>query len=108
MRTLKFVVDGANLTREPSCDFSGLFPGSNPEVCAEFLFSSDWKSDIKVVAFYSLLGKEFTPQAISDNKHCQIPEEALKLPVFRMQVMAIVGDSIVSTNPITIYQKGGK
>lgn len=108
MRTLKFIVDGKSITKDPSCDFTGLFPENNPELRAEFIFSPEWKSRVKVVAFYSILGKEFPPQVINEEKHCQIPAEALKLPAFCMQILAIDGSSIVSSDPITIYQKGGK
>ena len=108
MRILKFIVDGKSLTQDPTCDFSGLFPATNQQVKAEFSFSDEWESAMKVAAFYSVLGKEYSPQVINEEKCCVIPQEALKLPVFRMQVLGNFGGTLSATNILSIYQKGGK
>lgn len=108
MRTLKFIVEGRNLVQDPSCDFTGLFPSENQELEAEFAFSNEWKSAIKVVAFYSILGKEYPPQVLNDENHCVIPKEALISPVFRMQILGELGGTIVQTDILSIYQRGGK
>lgn len=108
MRTLKFIVDGKTLTRDPACNFVGLFPSDNRQIEVEFSFLGEWERAAKVAAFYSVLGKEYPPQMINDRNRCVIPQEALKLPVFRMQVLGSFGGSLVSTNTISIYQRGGK
>ena len=51
MRTLKFIVEGQIIRPDPSCDFSGLVPGSEGYLRAEFSFSKDWVNTIKVVSF---------------------------------------------------------
>lgn len=107
MRTLSFIVDGNTLSQDPSCSFDGLFPAPNQQIRAEFSFSPDWTNVAKVVAFYSMLDKEYPPQIIDDN-HCMIPPEALKLPTFKIQVLGNFRGKIVTTNTLTVYQKGGK
>ena len=39
MRTLKFVVDKQIIKQNPDCDFSGLVPGTDGYLQAEFSFS---------------------------------------------------------------------
>ena len=42
MRILKFIDDGQRLTKDPSCDFSGIVRGSKNYLMAHFLLSSEW------------------------------------------------------------------
>lgn len=100
MRTLKFIVNGPVIIPDPECDFSGLVPG----IKAEFTFSKEWTSTPKVVAFYSRLGNEYTPQALKDGKTCIIPAEALRKRIFKVQVLGTNG---LVTNRLEIDQKGG-
>ncbi len=107
MRILRFIVDGKTIKQDPTCDFSGLFPGKNPNVRAEFTFSSEWKNKVKVAAFWSILDKEFEPQAIEDDG-CIIPAEALAKPSFKIQVLGKKGSDRIDTNKLSILQKGGR
>lgn len=107
MRTLRFIVDDKTIKQDPSCDFTGLFPGRNPNVKAEFVFSNEWKTAIKVAAFWSILDVEYEPQEIKDGKSCMIPKEALSRPTFKIQILGKKGRTVISTNKITVYQKGG-
>lgn len=100
MRTLKFIVEGQTIKPDPECDFSGLVPG----VQVEFTFSKEWESTPKVVAFYSRLGNEYTPQVLKDGKTCTIPTEALSKRIFKVQVL---GKNGLATNRLEIDQKGG-
>ena len=108
MRTLKFIVDSVTLKENPNCNFAGLFPDPNQQIEVEFSFSEEWNSAVKVAAFYSVLGKEFPPQIINKEGRCKIPPEALALPVFRMQIIGATRGLPLSTNTLSIYQKGGK
>lgn len=108
MRTLKFIVDNKTIKQDPACDFSGLFPSTEKNVMAEFTFSSEWKSAIKVIAFWSILGSEYEPQALKDGKSCMIPVEALARPAFKIQILGKKGNSKIATNKLTVYQEGGK
>ena len=104
MRTIRFIVDKQTITLDPSCDISGLVPGTSGYVKAEFSFSPEWNDCKKVVAFFSNLGKEFTPQILTNRNVCNIPEEALKRAIFKVQVLGTKDDKQVSTNTLTIYQ----
>lgn len=105
MRTLKFIVEGQNLTLNPKCDFDWLIPGSKEPIQAEFVFSKEWRNTTKVVGFYSRLGKEYTPQPLNGKETCEIPIEALQKRIFKLKV---IGQNGLVTNRLTIDQKGGK
>lgn len=107
MRILRFIVDGKTIKQDPSCDFGGLFPGKNPNIRAEFTFSSEWKNKVKVAAFWSILDKEYEPQGIEDDA-CIIPLEALAKPSFKIQILGKKGNERIDTNKLTILQKGGR
>lgn len=107
MRTLKFIVDGERLELDPSCDFSGLFPGRNPEIQAEFIFSKDWQPRVKVAAFHSMLDKEYEPQILGEDNTCTIPKDALAKPAFKIQIMGKHRGRIFKTNSVTVFQRGG-
>lgn len=107
MRTLRFIVEGNTIKEDPSCNFSGLFPSENSQVKAEFNFSPEWKSMVKVAAFWSMLGNEYPPRVIKDGKTCIIPTEALRRAAFKVQILGKKNGVPASTNKLTIYQKGG-
>lgn len=107
MRTLKFIVTNDTIIQDPSCDFSGLFPGANKHIQAEFTFSPEWKNRVKVAAFWSMLDKEYPPQVINPDNLCEIPEEALARPAFKVQVLGKYRENTFETDTITIYQRGG-
>lgn len=104
MRTLKFIVDGQIIRQDPRCDFTDLVPGTEGYLQAEFSFSKEWVNSPKVAAFYSRLGKEYTPQALKDGRTCLIPKEALEKRIFKVQVM---GRNGLVTNKLEVDQKGG-
>lgn len=106
MRTLRFIVTGKNIKQDPTCNFSGLFPGKNSKVRAEFSFSSEWDNKVKVAAFWSMLDSEYKPQEIVDGA-CDIPAEALEKATFKIQVLGKKGEDRIDTNKLTIRQ-GGK
>lgn len=107
MRTLKFVVDGQNISLDPKCDFTGLVPGTSGYLEASFSFSSEWDGCSKVAAFFSNLGREFTPQVINGST-CVIPPEALEKSVFKVQVIGKKGDYNIRTSRVAVQQRGGK
>lgn len=108
MRTLKFIVDKQIISLNQSCDFTGLFPGSEGYLQAEFSFSPEWKNCTKVAAFYSNLGKEYPPQLLRDGRTCMIPAEALKGRKFKVQLIGKSGDIKLTTNKVTVSQNGGR
>lgn len=108
MRTLKFIVENQVLKFDPSCDFTGLVPGTEEYLKAEFSFSSEWNGYTKVVGFYSMLGGEYPPRLLNDGKTCLIPAEALKKRAFKIQIMGALGNKKLITNKLAVKQTGGK
>lgn len=108
MRVLRFIVDGTTIRQDPTCDFSGLFPGREEQMQAEFVFSPDWKSRTKVAAFWSILDKEFPPQVINDDGNCIIPIEALNKVVYKVQVIGRYKNTRIKTDCVTVYQSGNR
>ena len=107
MRVLKFIVNGKTLEQDPTCDFDGLFPGREETVKAVFNFSPEWRSAIKVAAFLSVMGTEYTPQVLDADDSCIIPREAILKPSFKIKILGRVNKLDVETNALTIYQRGG-
>lgn len=108
MRVLKFIVSENNIKPDPLCNFNGLFPGKNDKVQAIFEFSPEWLTVYKVIAFWSMNGNEYTPQILNEHNACEIPVEALRKPTFKIQVIGKRGNKVMSTNRLTVYQRGGK
>lgn len=108
MRTLRFIVDGQTVKQDPTCDFSGLFLNKDSSVCAEFIFSSEWNDKIKVAAFWSMLDKEYEPQALDNKNACIIPVEAFSKASFKIQVLGIGGHERLTTNKLVVLQTGGR
>ena len=108
MRTLKFIVEGQTIKKDPACDFSGLVPGTDGYLQAEFSFSSEWDGCSKVAAFYSSMGAEFPAQVLYDGRTCTIPAEALKNRVFKVRVLGKKGNSKfkITTNKHEVKQNG--
>lgn len=107
MRTLRFIVDGETIIQDPSCDFTGLFPKTNSEIRAEFVFSPEWSSRVKVAAYWSMLDKEYPPQVLEDDNTCLIPAEALARPAFKIQILGKQRGRVFKTNTMIVYQRGG-
>lgn len=110
MRTLRFIVNDQIIEQDPKCDFSGLIPGTEGYLQAEFVFSPEWNGCVKVAAFYSSFGKEYPPQVLKDGKTCTIPAEALKKQVFKIQVLGErkgVNYKKLITNKVAVSQNGG-
>ena len=107
MRILKFKVSGQTISLDSNCDFTGLVPGTNGYLKAEFMFSPEWESYTKVAAFYSNLGREYTPQLIKSDNTCMIPAEALEKSIFKVQVLGQHNERKICTNKVGVYQRRG-
>lgn len=108
MRTLKFIVDGQIIKKDPACSFEGLVPGTDKYLQAEFVLSSEWRDAAIVASFWSMLGKEYQPQKVKINNTCIIPAEALKRRVFKVQLIGLTRDGVkLVTNKLDVCQNGG-
>lgn len=109
MRTLKFIVNGQSIEKDPNCDFDNIVPGTKGYLKAKFKFSSEWAGCDKVAGFYSVMGREYPPQVIGVSNSCMIPAEALKREQFKIQVFGLRGaDFKIATDKVTVCQNGGK
>lgn len=108
MRTLRFIVDRQIIKPDPNCDFSNLIPGSEGYLQAEFSFSPEWKGTVRVIGFYSMLGKEYPPQILEDGKTCVIPAEALANRKFKLRAVGSKAGLKITTNKVVVNQDGGK
>lgn len=107
IRTLRFIIDDNVVIKDPDCDFSGMFPGKEDSVRLEFSFSNDWDNTVKVVGFYSLMGKEYEPQVLVDDA-CMIPAEVLERTAFMFRVYGKRGKYRLKSDERVIRQSGGK
>lgn len=108
MRTLKFIVDGQTIRQDPNCDFSGLVPGTEGYLKAEFAFSPEWNDCVKIATFHSLMGKEYTPQILTNGTYCHIPPEALKRKSFKVGIVGKKNELKMTTDRVVVTQNGGK
>jgi hypothetical protein len=109
MRTLKFIVEGQLIRPDPKCDFSGLVPGTDGYLQAEFTFSKEWEKCAKVAAFTSAMGTEYPPQVLEDGKTCMVPVEACKRKMFYLRVFGKTPTlGLITTQKIEIHQDGGR
>lgn len=108
MRTLKFIVNGQVIEKDPNCDFTGLVPGSEGYLKAEFAFSSDWNNCVKVAQFH-YLRDEFPPQVLTDGKTCMIPAEAAARRSFKIKIIGKKNDDYkLTTNSVAVVQDGNE
>lgn len=107
MRTLKFIVDGQIIRKDPNCDFTNLIPRTEGYLRAEFSFSLDWNNCVKVASFWSAVGKEYSPQVLKDGKSCIIPAEALEKYAFKVGVIGKGPNLKLTTNKVAVKQDGG-
>lgn len=103
MRNLRFIVEGQIIRQDPSCDFSGLFPGTQGYLKAEFLFSKEWK-DCRKAAVFDLLRDEYPVPLIGNS--CEIPADVLTWKSFSVQVVGERDGYRITTNKVEVKQNG--
>lgn len=107
MRTLRFIVEGQIIKKDPDCDFTNIVPGTRGYLQAEFSFSPEWDKTVKVASFFDDY-REFPPQLLEDGRVCMIPAEALVKKSFKIRVIGRDGDLKILTNFVEVCQDGGK
>lgn len=108
MRTLRFIVNGQNIERDPKCNWEGIHPGTIGYLKCEFTFDSTWDGFSRAVAFHDVMGREYTPCFLKDGTHCMPPTDILKFRVFKIQVVGKKDEETILTNKVEIHQNGGK
>lgn len=105
MRTLKFIVDGQTIKRDPDCDFSKIVPGSKGYLRAKFTFDGAWVGCEKIAVFKKRNTTEQHPVQIVNNS-CMIPDEVLVRRNFKMEVIGIKPGYRLVTNGLEVKQDG--
>lgn len=103
MRTLKFLVYGQRIEKEPNCNFNGIVPGTKGYLKASFVFSEEWKN-CKKAAVFSILGKQHPVPII--NGTCNIPESVLVRNSFEVKVVGENEGYRITTNRLEVEQNG--
>lgn len=107
MRQLNFIIEGLIVKKDPSCDFSGLIPGTEGYLQAGFSFSPEWDNCI-IVAEFRCGTIECPPQILKDNSTCVIPAEALQRNTFSIRLIGKHKNYRLTTNKIVVRQNGGR
>lgn len=103
MRILKFSIDKQIICQDPSCDFSGLVPGTEGYLQAEFLFSQEWNGCEKIAVFKR--NEDEFPVRIK-NGSCEIPPEVLMYKKFKVYVIGLRPGYRIQTNYVEVKQNG--
>lgn len=102
MRTLKFIIQGQQIKKDPDCDFSGIVSGTKGYLYAQFSFSEEWEG-CRMAAVFSSMRKEY-PQPIK-NGRCVIPAEALEWDNFGVRVVGQRDGYRITTNEVKVKQE---
>lgn len=103
MRVLKFMVTGQRIEADPGCNFSGLFPGTEGYLRAEFDFDGDWAGCEKIGVFSSL---GVVCRERLKNNACMIPAEAVKMKNFFVSVVGLRPGYRIVTAKMEVKQDG--
>lgn len=101
-RLLKFTVTGQKISKDKSCDFSGIIKGTSGYLYASFIFSKEWKG-CKVAASFYCLNKEYAVPVI--NSQCEIPKEALAWDSFEVKLTGAKENFKITTNKEKVTQE---
>lgn len=102
MRVLRFIVDGQNIMKDPTCDFTGITAGTVGYLMASFSLSSEW-SGCKVAASFWKIDEEYP--VVLTNGRCKIPAEALDWDYFDVQLTGIKQGYKIVTNKLRVEQE---
>lgn len=103
MRILRFNVDQQIIEADPNCDFTGLIPGTEGYLKAEFTFSQDWNGLGKIAIFS--FGRNEYPVRLFNNS-CVIPKEVLDRRKYYIHVTGVKPKMKLTTNKIGVKQNG--
>lgn len=104
MRTLRFVIDGLTIRKDPQCDFSGLVPGTKGYLRTTFAFDKDWYGCEKMVVFSRPGIGEIAVQLV--NNSCMIPDEILARRNFKLKVVGVRPGLRLETAKLEVSQDG--
>ena len=103
MRTLKFIVTGQHIEKDPICDFSGLVPGTKGYLRAAFSFSKEWNGCGKIAEFRRFSTSEPVPVKIVGDA-CIIPAEVTAKRSFKVTVIGVKKEFKIITDNVEVKQ----
>lgn len=104
METLRFLIKGQMIKKDPACPFNRMVAGSSNYYVAEFEMDDAW-TGYSCLAKFNVDGK-LTYEPIISGK-VMIPEDVLKYKKFSIGIIGKKGDTILNTNETKIVQIGG-
>lgn len=105
MRTLRFTVDAQKISPDPSCDFSGIVPGTAGYLKSHFSFSAEWSGMVKVAEFRKYACDSPIPIPIVCGE-CMVPAEVTGGKSWIVKVIGKRGDVILPTGNCKVEQEG--
>lgn len=105
MRTLRFIVDAQKISPDPSCDFSGIVPGTAGYLKAQFSFSAEWSGLVKVAEFRKYLCDEPVSVPII-NGECAVPDTVTGSKAWYVKIVGKRGGVIIPTGNCKVEQEG--
>src|SRR5699024_9598692 len=104
MRILKFIANGQQLTKDTSCDFSGIVRGSKNYLMSHFLLSSEWTGRV-IAASFCKFGKEY-PVILKGNTYI-FTDDALTWDQFKLSLSGMDRNkSMITTTKVKVRQEG--
>lgn len=104
METLRFLIKGQMIKKDPACPFNRMVAGSSNYYVAEFEMDEAWTG-------YSCLAKFNVDGRLSYepivNGKAMIPEDVLKYKKFSVGIIGKKDATILNTNETKITQIGG-
>lgn len=105
MRILKFIINSQQIGPDPSCDFSGIVPGTAGYLKAQFSFSAEWSGLVKVAEFRRYLCDEPVSVPII-NGECAVPDTVTGGKAWYVKIIGKRGDVILPTCNCKVEQEG--
>ena len=105
MRTLKFIINSQQISPDPSCDFSGIFPGTAGYLKVHFSFSAEWSGMAKVAEFRKYACDSPVPIPIVHGE-CMVPAEVTGGKTWLVKVIGKRGYVILTTGNCKVEQEG--
>ena len=102
MQTLKFNVDGQNITKSPDTDWDSLARGAAGYMLAEFALGEEWNK-CKKAAIFQVYGDEI-PQKITRGR-CAIPDKAARAKHYYVRLVGKCSDYQITTGKVEVRQK---
>ena len=105
MRILKFIINSQQISPDPSCDFSGIVPGTAGYLKSHFSFSAEWSGMVKVAEFRKYLCDEPVSVPII-NGECAVPDTVTGGKAWYVKIIGKRGDVILPTCNCKVEQEG--